>query len=910
MTLTAGTRLGPYEISAAIGAGGMGEVYRGRDATLNRDVAVKVLPAALAADSERLARFKREAQVLASLSHSNIAHVYGFEAAILPDGSTAHFLAMEMVEGEDLSERLKRGAIPVEESIAIAKQIAEGLEDAHEHGIIHRDLKPANVEVTPEGKVKILDFGLAKALEGDPSTSAANSQLSHSPTMSRHMTEAGMIMGTAAYMSPEQARGKPVGKGADIWAFGVVLFEMLTGERLFVGETVSDVLAAVLTRDPQWKSLPGSTPPGVVRLLRRCLERDVKRRLHDIGDARLDLEEPLQSGPIETLSEGARSERAGSSSLSTWLRRLSFAAAGAVAGWAAALALSGTKATERAASSTVHYEVSLPPGHSFEGDLAVSPDRRALAFTTVDDALGTRGLWIRPFDSLEFRKVENAEDTRFPFWSPDGRQLGFFNGGELRVLDTISGSQRVLARTGPYTEVRGGSWSPDGVIVFNPRYTGPLLRVSDQGGAVEPASRVESARGEGTHRLPNFLPDGKHFAFYTSPGGGSEPGEVCLGELGSLEHTCLGVANSTGLSTPSGHLLFVRGKALLAQRLDLAARKLVGDPIPLGPEFPSNVGTSGQRAISVAADTLAYQLGAPSSNRTVWVDRKGVEQEVVYDRKGDWVFTPRVSRDGRRIALNVYKPNTLGAVWVLEPSRRSETPIATEGDSQVIEWSRSGRELAIVNFSTGGEAAVLRAEADKPQSARLWKAIPGLFNVDCWGVDDRSVLVTVGGQDSSYDVFELTEAGELRPVLATRAAEYSPELSPDGRWLAYVSDVSGRGEVYVAPFSGQGNPWKISTAGGGEPRWRPDGKELFYLAPGGRLQAVAVTLGATFEAGAPQTLFSARFDTSGNEAYDASADGQRFLVNLSKSSPGAPINVILGLDEEIKARAARQSAGR
>ncbi|HRB13927.1 MAG TPA: serine/threonine-protein kinase, partial [Vicinamibacteria bacterium] len=292
MSCPPGTRLGPYHVTAAIGAGGMGEVYRARDTTLNRDVAIKVLPAALAADTERLARFKREAQVLASLSHSNIAHVYGFEAATLPDGSTAHFLAMELAEGEDLSERLKRGAIPVDEAIGIAKQIAEGLEEAHERGIIHRDLKPANIKLTPDGKVKILDFGLAKALEGESGASGANSQLSHSPTISRHMTEAGMIMGTAAYMSPEQARGKPVDKRADIWAFGVVLFEMLTGERLFAGETVSDTLAAVLKTDPDWKQLPGETPAALNTLLRRCLERDPRQRLRDIGDARIFLSDP------------------------------------------------------------------------------------------------------------------------------------------------------------------------------------------------------------------------------------------------------------------------------------------------------------------------------------------------------------------------------------------------------------------------------------------------------------------------------------------------------------------------------------------------------------------------------------------------------------------------------------------
>jgi serine/threonine protein kinase/Tol biopolymer transport system component len=882
----------------------MGEVYRGRDATLNRDVAIKVLPAVMASDPERMARFKREAQVLASLNHPNIAHVYGFEPATLADGSAAHVLAMEMVEGEDLAERLKRGAIPAEEAVAIAKQIAQGLEEAHEHGIIHRDLKPANVKVTPDGKVKILDFGLAKAMEADPSSAAVSPQLSHSPTMSRHMTEAGMILGTAAYMSPEQARGKPVDKRADIWAFGVVLYEMLTGRRLFSGETVSDVLAAVLTREPEWAALPEGTAPGVERLLRRCLERDPRRRLHDIADARLDLEEPPQTRPLDTGFPPRRSRSA------LWSSRAALLATGAILGWGADRLLVEPRLAGSPATSRVRYEIPIPTGHSFEGDLALSPDRRRLAFSAADDALGIRGLWIRSLDALESRKVENVEDARFPFWSPDGRQLGFFAGGELRVLDTVSGAQRVLARTGPYGEVRGASWSKDGVIVFNPRYTGGLLRVPDEGGAVEPASRVRSDRGEGTHRLPNFLPDGKHFTFYMSPGGGSEPGEVCLGQLGSLEHACLGVASSSGFPTPSGQLLFVRGRALLAQRLDLDSRKLVGDPVPLGPEFPSNTGTSGQRSFTVAGDSLVFHLGAPSQNRVVWVDRKGAEQQVVYDRAADWVFNPRVAPDGRRIALAIYRPNSLGAIWVLDPARRGETPLTTEGDNQGVIWSRSGRELAILHYAAGGDASVLRADPEKPQSARLWKIVPGLFNVDSWGPNDRSVLLTVSGTETASDIFELTDAGELRPVLATRAAEHSPALSPDGRWLAYVSDVGGREDVYVAPASGQGSTWKVSTAGGNEPLWRSDGRELFYMAPGGRLQAVAVTLGSDFVAGPPQALFSGRFDSSGNRVYDVSSDGKRFLVNLNKSSPGSPIVVLLGLDEEIRARSARQSAGR
>ncbi len=876
----------------------MGEVFRARDTKLGRDVAIKVLPAALAQDAERVGRFRREAQILATLNHPNIAAIYGLEEA---NGTVG--LVMELVAGDDLAQRLRGGAIPVDEAISLAKQIAEALEEAHEKGIVHRDLKPANVKVTPEGKVKVLDFGLAKALEGDPGATS-NPQLSHSPTMSRHATEAGLILGTAAYMSPEQARGKTVDKRADIWSFGVVLYEMLAGERLFSGETVSDVLAAVLTRTPDWNTLPQATPAGVRALLRRCIERDPKKRLHDAADARILLEDAAFDAGVdgEPKAAGSRGAR------SVWGSRAAFLALGAAISWTAVM-VSGPKVLAPAPASTIRYEIPLPPAHSFQGDLALSPNRRTLVFSAADDALGIRSLWIRSLDALESKKLENTEDARFPFWSPDSRELGFFAGGELRALDTVSGAQRVVTRAGSYTEVRGATWSSAGVIVFNPRYSGGLLKVSDKGGPVEPASRLDFTRGEGTHRMPSFLQDGRHFTFYASPGAGVEPGEICLGELGSLEHHCLGISSSSGIATPSGHLLFVRGKVLMAQRLDSVKGTLVGDPIPFDTEFPSNVGTSGQRAFSAGGDALAFHLGAPSQNRLLWVDRRGIEQQVVYDRPADWIFYPRLAPDGRRIALTVYKPNETGSIWVIDPARSGETLMTREGDNQGAVWSRSGRELAILNFTNGGESTVLRADSEKAQSARVWKVVPGLSNVDSWAPDDRGVMLSVIGASTGSDIWELSDSGELRSVIATRATEHSAEASPDGRWLAYVSDVGGREDVYVAPISGAGSAWKISPAGGNEPKWRPDGRELFYIAPGGRMQAVPIAPGPTFTAGAQQTLFAARFDASGNRAYDVAADGRRFLVNLSKSSPGSPIVVILGLGDEIRTRAARLAAG-
>jgi eukaryotic-like serine/threonine-protein kinase len=903
MPLAVGQRLGEYQVEAPLGAGGMGEVYRGRDTKLERDVALKLLPPAFAADPQRRARFEREAKLLAALNHSAIAQIYGVAEA---DGQPV--LVMELAPGEDLQARIARGRIPVDEALAIAKQIAEALEAAHEKGIVHRDLKPANVKLGADGGVKVLDFGLAKALDGDAGGGLSGSDASHSPTLMRGSSEAGVLLGTAAYMAPEQARGRPVDKRADIWSFGVVLYEMLTGARLFAGETVSDVLAAVLTRVPDWRSLPPQTPAGVRALLRHCLERDPKKRLHDAGDARILLEASENASSLAEEGATTATQPAPAGSRSRWLSPAAFLALGGVVGWGVSTFVGRTKAPDRASTHTVRYEIPIP-GHSFQGDLALSPDRRTLVYSAAEDSSGIRNLWIRPLDSLESKIVEGTDDARFPFWSPDSRQLGFFALGEMHALDLVSGSQRTLAQAGQYGEVRGATWSRSGVIVFNPRFSGGLLKVSDKGGAVEPASKIDSSRAEGTHRFPCFLPDGKHFTFYSSPGGGTEPGELCLGELGSLEHRCLGVASSSGLPTPSGHLLFVRGKALLAQRVDADQGRLVGELIPLDQEFPANLGTSGQRAFSTGGDALAFHLGAASRNRLVWLDRKGVERDVVYDRPADWIFYPRLAPDGRRIAVGVYRPNTLGNIWILDPTRNGETPMTREGDSQSGTWSHSGRDLAILNFGSGGDVNVLRADSDKAQSARLWKTVAGLANLDSWTADDRGVLLSVVRTETSSDIFELSDSGELRPVVATRANEHSAEPSPDGRWLAYVSDVGGREDVYVAPMSGQGNPWKVSTAGGSEPRWRHDGRELFYIAPGGRLHSVSVNPGATFSAGPPQALFSARFDTSGNPVYDVANDGQRFLVNLSKSSPGSPIVIILGLEEEIRARAARQSSG-
>ena len=518
MSFPPGSRLGSYDITAAIGAGGMGEVYRGRDATLNRDVAIKVLPAAMAGDADRLARFKREAQVLASLNHSNIAHVYGFESAVLPDGSNAHFLAMELVEGEDLSERLKRGAIPTDEAIAIAKQIAEGLEEAHEHGIIHRDLKPANIKVTPDGKVKVLDFGLAKALEGDPGSSGANSQLSHSPTMSRHMTEAGMIMGTAAYMSPEQARGKAVDKRTDIWAFGAVLFEMLSGRRAFDGEDATEIISAVVKSEPEWSALPPNVPAHLRSIVTRCLVKDRKARIPDFCVVRFMLDGSLTatSAPASAPTEKTPA----------WRRAMPWGLAVA-AGLAALVFALRSPAVREAAPPVGRFAILPPEGQAFASvpRMAISPDGQYLVVAIPGGGSKPEQLWLRRLDSTELTPIPGTEATpeaaqpQSPFWSQDAQRFGYFV--ESSTTGTRVSRLRIAGLSGGAVQTMcdfpsnnaGASWNAEGVILVSTSGTNGVQRISASGCVPKPVTTLDASRDEVAHLFPEFLPDGRHFIY-------------------------------------------------------------------------------------------------------------------------------------------------------------------------------------------------------------------------------------------------------------------------------------------------------------------------------------------------------------------------------------------------------------
>ena len=625
MSIAPGTRLGPYEIVAPLGSGGMGEVYRARDAKLNREVAIKVLPAAVGQDPERLSRFRREAQTLASLNHPNIAAIYGLDEA---DGKL--FLVLELVEGEELAERLKRGAIPIDEALEIAKQIAFALEEAHDKGIVHRDLKPANVKLTQDGKVKVLDFGLAKAYSSDAS-GAGSFDSGNSPTMTHAATMAGMILGTAAYMSPEQARGKPVDKRADIWAFGVVLYEMLTGQKLFDGETVSDTLAAVLTRDMDQATLPGSMPPALRQLLRRCLERNARNRLHDIADARIVIDEVLSGRRDETATGSTTAVAPSQAAGGRWLFVAGALVAGLLLGAVIAAAWSKRAPADHGRPLLTQFDIRAPEGTSIVRGFAFSPDGRQIAFT-ARGADGRVTIWIRPFDSLTARQLPETIGARFPFWAPDSRRIGYFSPEGLKWIDTAGGSPVVVAPTSPVQDVRGAAWGADDVILFAPTFTGPLFAVRASGGTVAPATRVTDRAAIGTTRFPSFLPDGRRFVFYASPGTGTEPGSIYFGRLGSLDAKLLGPAHSTAVFAPPGYLIYARGDSIVAHRFDDKSETLVGDPVPIIGSMGSSLTVSGLRSVAVSGDgALIYRNDKRGNNQIVWVDRSGKELGVIPD---------------------------------------------------------------------------------------------------------------------------------------------------------------------------------------------------------------------------------------------------------------------------------------
>jgi eukaryotic-like serine/threonine-protein kinase len=900
LALTPGTRLGVYEVTAQLGAGGMGEVYRARDTKLDRDVAIKVLPEPFVADPERVARFQREAKTLAALNHPHIGGIYGLEDA---DGVRA--LVLELVEGLTLADRIAEGPIPLDEALPIAGQIAEALEAAHEAGIIHRDLKPANIKLRPDGTVKVLDFGLAKALSPESSVSSVDAM--NSPTLTAQATQLGVILGTAAYIAPEQAKGRYVDRRADIWAFGVVLYEMLTGRRGYEAEDVSDTLAAVLTRDVDWKALPTDVPPRLLSLLRDCLVRDPKQRLRDIGDARRVLDQIIAGVPDPAAAIA-------SAQLQTRPSR-----ARALPWGVAAVAL-----VAAAAVTTVHIRETPPTQHSVRfqvhapekssiATFALSPNGRYLAFATGGTLFGvqagTSKLWLRPIDSLDARALPGTEGTAFQegqlFWSPDSEFIGFVTlDGKLKKVSVNGGPPQTLVSG--VTAITRGAWGRDGTILFVRGQGAPIQRVPDIGGAVVDVTK----KIDGKSRYnPQFLPDG-HFLYHIV-GASPEANGVYVASLEDdaqakrlLPDTTVTKYVPSEVPGRSAYLLFVRETTLMAQPFDPDTITLTRQMFPVAESV-------GRFSVSQNGE-LAYAAGgsfAPSSRQELlWVDRSGRQLGVAAATAG--YRSVRLSPDERSIAFD--RPEEANTdVWVLDlvrgvPSRITFDPTT---DNLPI-WSPDGRRILWSSRRGGNFDLYVKAANGTGQDEKLITMGSGTGWATDWSPDGKFVLYQRPGDTTNQDLWISPQgtgaSGEPQkpfPYLASPFNEANGVFSPDGHWVAYESDESGRLEVYVQAFPLTNQKVRISTGGGTDAAWSKNGAELFYLAADRNLMAVPYrATPTTLEPGAGKALFP----VPGNvvrRSYAVTADGRRFLIGKSvDDNISEPITVVLNWQEELKQR--------
>ncbi|MGA9883397.1 MAG: protein kinase [Candidatus Acidiferrales bacterium] len=915
MTLKPSTRLGPYEILAPIGAGGMGEVYRAHDSKLGRDVAMKVLPDVFARDAERMARFQREAKVLASLNHPNIASIYGLE-----DSGQTHALVMELVEGPTLRDRISTGAIPIGEVLRIAKQMCEALEYAHEHGIVHRDLKPANVKVTTDDAVKLLDFGLAKAYQGD----ASSIDIADSPTISRMATQAGVLLGTAAYMSPEQAKAKPVDRRADIWAFGCVLYEMLTGKMTFHGDTVTDTLASVIKEEPDWSQLPAATPMRVRVLLQRCLQKDPKQRLQAIGDARISLDEVLSGAPDAALAGKPQA------AAPRWRRALPWAIAGGAC-LLAALIFVLVRPKPRTPAAPVRFQIAAPANTGLAPFAALSPDSRKLAFLAASPS-GNSALWVHFLDTGESRMLTDA--TGPPFWSPDSRFIGYELQGKLMKIEATGGPPQTLADIpGEGNGYGAGTWSKNDVIVFgNPA---GLFRVPASGGVPTQITAVVAANHEDYHYSPTFLPDGRHI-LYTRDTRDANANGIYLASVDAkpeqqsnklLVATSWGPGYARTADPNTGYLLFMREGTLMAQPFDNSRLELKGQPTPIAEQVGSSGGGGGIGSFSASANALAYIGSSNASIRRggsrgnfighlAWFDREGKVLGTIGDLG---VYrTLALSPDGKSVAFeraDVQNPQKR-SIWLYDFARGVTTRFTFNSDWDMSPvWSPDGSRIAYGSLRDGDVSIYLKASNLAGEGELLYKsnanAIPS-----SWSPDGRFLLFYSPTPPVRIWILPLSgAAGDRKPIPFedTQFDEAWGRFSPDGRWIAYHSDESGRNEIYVRPFdaaaiTGASPPralpitgkWMVSKDGGTTALWRRDGKELFYLSLDGKVMAVDVSTSGVFQAGIPKELFKA---PDGMLFWNVAADGKRFIMASPTAETPAPspaFSVILNWETALK----------
>jgi Tol biopolymer transport system component len=830
----------------------MGAVYRATDTKLNRDVAIKVLPPAFAADAARMARFQREAQVLASLNHPNIAAIYGVEESAI---------VMELVDGADIA-----GPVPIPTAIDYARQIAVGLEAAHEKGIVHRDLKPANIKVTPEGVVKLLDFGLAKA--GDDAGAAGSSTAATmSPTLSLAMTQAGVILGTAAYMSPEQARGKSVDKRADIWAFGVVLFELLTGKAIFAGgETVSDSLAAVILKDPDWSALPADTPPRVRRLIRQCLQKDPKQRLRDIGDARLALEEP-------EVNEAAAAPMPAASSRIQWLP-WSLAVLALLAAGAAWLPRKAADPGFGVARFPIVLPENLQPGGGPNATGAVpSPDGRHIALVLRNGGAPSSVLGLRSLDNPAVHLLEKTESAALPFWSPDSQNIAFFvenrlmrvplsGGTPVRVCDTPepTGRQRVPGD--------GGAWNQDGVILFGLNPQGPIHRVPASGGKAVPVTTLQ--KGESNHAWPQFLPDGRHF-LYLARNSDRQNTAIYVQELGSSQRVLILKNTTRAVWAPPGYLLYVRENTLYAQHMGAKTFQLSGEPqmVEQDVRFNEPVGRS---SFSVSQNgVMAFLPGVTSGLRQlVWFDRQGKRLSTVGEQRE--FLTISLSPDGQRVASVVGRRGA-SDVWVMDLSTGVLARMTSDGNIQAVApvWSPDSQSL-VASPAGGG---LIRIDVASGKNTVLSKE-PLVVNT--WTPDGRSLICTNPEGNRLFSV-SLESGAKPQTLLATPHRQIGYRLSPDGKYVAYASYETGAEDIYVASFPSFAVKRRVSAESGSQAEWTRNGKEVVFRTETGKAMSAEIQTVPTLSAASPQTMFMWPNSSARPTRFGVSADGQRFLIN-------------------------------
>jgi eukaryotic-like serine/threonine-protein kinase len=874
-----GRRIGPYLLTARLGAGGMGEVYRARDSKLGRDVAIKMLPPHFLTDPERRVRFEREARLLATLNHPHIGIIYGLE-----ETADASALVLELVEGPTLEERLKSGPMPLIEALGVARQVADALDSAHHKHIVHRDLKPANIvlqrepgAIVVDPRVKVLDFGLATTVvEGlGPGANSITEQ----------RTEVGRILGTPAYMSPEQARGQTVDKRTDVWAFGCVLFEMLSGQRAFAGDTTTDTLARVLERDPEWASLPSETPASIRTLLRRCLRKDPEKRLHDIADARIEIDE---CDLVAVSSPGDTRRPWPLAWIVATLVVLSTLAA-------VTTVLHVRRDVTGPAPELFEFAVNAPENATLRlgyGGFAVAPDGRQIV--VIASANNQSSLWVRPVGRPEYRQLLGTEGAIFPFWRPDGSEIGFFAGGKLKTVPVRGGVPSVICDAPEihegtdYDEI-GGTWNRDDVIIFmSSAFT--LQKVAARPGASQVAITT-LGKGETAHRWPFFLPDGDHF-LYVVVGEPGDLGEIRIGSLSSTASSSLGRYESDARYS-AGHLLFVSGGQLVARRFDASTGTLTGPTLPVVTTLKFATWNK-LAAFSVSeSGVLAYHPGGPivTDQRLTWRDRSGRPKSTV----GDVGRFPTldVSPDGKRLAVAILaKSGNQTDIWIIDLTRGGDAVPLTSDPAWEFDpgWSHDGNKIAFNSNRIGGRFGLFLRPSNGSGSDELLAAPQVAAETPVWLPGDRAILY---GDDGDVWIRPLEGRSPPSALWRTPARERAASLSPDGRWIAYTSDKSGRMEIYVRAFPSGDTEHKVSLEGGVAPRWRGDNGEIFFLSLDATMMAARVDTSKPFKAMIPESLFATGLSLTNLRPYAVAADGQQFLIPMSVDPRASPPLTVL-----------------